>query len=157
MKQKILILISMMLLLACIAPAAAFADSKAVEVRYSVSAKVIFVSLDGTRTTQTVDVGNRLKEPAHQDLDGYRFLGWKNAITGKYWDFNDPVDRHMTLTAVYEKLAGDDSVKLGGDGLHKPLHSAKTGDEVNVILWLCLCIISGMGAFCFYNRKKQEH
>lgn len=157
MKRKILILISMMLFLVCIAPAAVFADSKAVEVRYSVSAKIIFVSPDGTQTIQTVDVGDRLKEPSHQNLEGYRFLGWKNAATGEYWDFNDPVAEHMTLTAVYEKIAGDDSANPGGDGLHKPLHSAKTGDAASLTLWLCLCIISGIAVYGVYNRRKREH
>lgn len=156
MKRKLLILISMMLFLLCIAPAAAFADSKAVDVRYSVSAKIIFVSPDGTQTTQTVEVGERLKEPAHKSMDGYRFLGWKNVAIGEYWDFNDPVEEHMTLTAVYEKIAGGASGNPDGDSLHKSLHPAKTGDAASLALWLCLCIISGIAIYGFYNRRKRE-
>lgn len=78
------------------------ADSQTVTVTYTVPARIEYMC-NGHSLTVSVNCGERLMEPGHDDLEGYRFVGWKNRKTGLFWNFNDPVSEHMQLDAVYEK------------------------------------------------------
>lgn len=91
-----------MLLLSNITPSLISADTKSINVKYAVSAKVTYLQYDGTSTTQKVKVGETLKEPKHKNRKGHTFIGWKNKETGRIWDFQTPVEEHMTLVAVYQ-------------------------------------------------------
>lgn len=35
----------------------------------------------------------------------YKFIGWQDEETGKFWDFKDAVERNMTLIARFEKIS----------------------------------------------------
>ena len=78
------------------------ADSQTVTVTYTVPARIEYMC-NGHSLTVSVNCGERLMEPGHDDLEGYRFVGWKNRMTGLFWNFNDPASEHMRLDAVYEK------------------------------------------------------
>ena len=123
MKKKLTILISIILLFPCMFPVTAWADSQSATLRYSVSATVIYRDYNGIQTTQKIEAGSTLKEPAHQDRIGYIFLGWKDESTGEFWNFADPVDRHLTLVACYKE---DSAYK---DGSKNPTN---TGSESNL-------------------------
>lgn len=103
MKKTASILISILFLLSCMMPVTAFAETQSTTLHYSVSATVVYVDYDGTQTTQKVDVGNTLKEPGHKNRIGYTFLGWKDKSTGNFWNFENPVENHLTLTACYSE------------------------------------------------------
>lgn len=92
-----------LLICLCLYPSVAFAETQSTTLHYSVSATVVYVDYDGTQTTQKVDVGNTLKEPGHKDRIGYTFLGWKDESTGNFWNFENPVENHLTLTACYSE------------------------------------------------------
>lgn len=114
MKKTASILISILLLLSCMIPVTAFAETQSTTLHYSVSATVVYVDYDGSQTTQKVDVGNTLKEPGHKDRIGYTFLGWKDESTGNFWNFENPVENHLTLTACYsENDSAADEVDYG--------------------------------------------
>lgn len=49
---------------------------------------------------QTIQQGGKVKKPADPTLNGYRFVGWQ--LDGKDYDFNQPVSKDMTLTAVWK-------------------------------------------------------
>lgn len=118
MKKLISILITIMLLLSGITPIMASEDTKSVNLHYSVSAKVTYLEYDGTSTTQKVDVGTILKEPKHKGRTGHTFQGWKNQATGQFWNFNDPVEEHLTLIACYkaETTENKDGTLQVGEG-----------------------------------------
>lgn len=77
-------------------------DTKTTTVKYSVSATITFVFQDGEYIYKNIKVGEKLKEPSHEEIEGKKFLGWYNEETGEYWDFNDPIENSMTLVAKYE-------------------------------------------------------
>lgn len=49
---------------------------------------------------QTIQQGGKVKKPADPTLNGYKFAGWK--LDGKAYDFDTPVTKDMTLTAVWK-------------------------------------------------------
>lgn len=128
MKRRILFLLSIAFLLAGIMPMLVFADSQSTTVKYSVKATVIYVEYDGVQTVQKVTVGSTLKEPAHKEKAGSRFLGWQNKDTGLFWNFQDPVTDHLTLIASYEtiKNSGHGGSSGGGGGSHSSASSSGT-------------------------------
>lgn len=114
MKKTASILISILLLLSCMIPVTAVAETQSTTLHYSVSATVVYMDYDGTQATQKVDVGNSLKEPGHKDRVGYTFLGWKDESTGNFWNFENPIENHLTLTACYsENDSSADEVDYG--------------------------------------------
>lgn len=114
MMKKILIFMLCLLSAFALSPSVAFAETQSTTLHYSVSATVVYVDYDGTQTTQKVDVGNTLKEPGHKDRVGYTFLGWKDESTGFFWNFENPVENHLTLRACYgENDPSADEVDYG--------------------------------------------
>ena len=115
MKKIQTFFISLLLLLVCITPVTALADSQSTIVRYSVPATVIYRDYDGTSTTQKVDVGAILKAPEPKGKPGCLFEGWRNEATGLLWDFASPVTEHMVLTASYSEFQedADGSIPIG--------------------------------------------
>lgn len=91
-----------MLLLSNITPSVISAEEKSVNIHYTVSAQITYIQYDGTSTTQKVLVGETLKEPKHKDRKGHTFVGWQKKETGIFWDFQTPVEEHMTLVAIYQ-------------------------------------------------------
>lgn len=80
-----------------------YADEATVSVSYAVSVKITLINGDISSVIKLDDCG-RISEPAHFQMDGYKFVGWMNVETGKMWNFNDVVNTNMTLKAVYRKL-----------------------------------------------------
>ena len=115
MKKIHIFLVSILLLLSCVIPITALADSQSTTVTYSVAATVIYRDYDGTSTTQKVDVGTILKEPKAKGKPGCLFEGWRNEKTGLLWNFAEPVTEHMILTAGYSEFKenADGSVPVG--------------------------------------------
>lgn len=73
--------------------------------KYVVSAKVRYVTDNTTMDIADVQCGDTLKEPDNPQKDGYKFIGWQDEETGKFWDFKDAVERNMTLIAKFEKIS----------------------------------------------------
>ena len=75
---------------------------EAVQVRVVVPAIVVFQNEDIV-IKQEIEIGQKLKEPSHIDINGYIFIGWYD---GEHkWDFeNDVVEDHLTLIAKYKAL-----------------------------------------------------
>lgn len=117
MKKIPIFLTAILLLLSCMTPLTARADSQSTTVRYSVPATITYRDYDGTSTTQKVEVGTILKEPKAKGKPGCTFEGWKNAKTGLLWDFATPVTEHMTFTASYSEFQEDAEGRVPiGDG-----------------------------------------
>ncbi|MCL2143567.1 MAG: InlB B-repeat-containing protein, partial [Methanomassiliicoccaceae archaeon] len=62
--------------------------------------KVIFDDDNGSSTEAWVLKGETVSEPSVPTKGSLTFIGW--FINGFVWDFGDPVNEDMTLTAVYE-------------------------------------------------------
>lgn len=85
----------------------AHAENKVTQVRYEVSATVVYI--DGeVQTTQKVPTGTTLKKP--QPADASDFLGWRDAETGCFWNFDEPVEKNLTLVAVYASAEGQGAI-----------------------------------------------
>ena len=172
MKKIIVCIISSLFLLSCMAPVTALADSQSTTVRYSVPATVIYRDDDGTSTTQKVDVGTKLIEPAPKGKPGYTFSGWKNEKTGQFWDFTQPVTEHLTLTAVYQKSPNskeeengelpveheDDSAEKDTTSAPVLIHSPRTGDTTDLFGYGIMLIASATGfiGWLILRKKKTE-
>ena len=92
----------------------AHAESKVTQVRYEVSATVVYI--DGeVQTTQKVPTGTTLKKP--QPAGTSDFLGWRDTETGCFWNFDEPVESNLTLGAVYAPSDSGDAGRLAA-GLH---------------------------------------
>ena len=137
------------MMLAVLMPAwCAYAESRDAQVRYEVSATVIYV--DGeTETVQKVPVGSILKAPNPKGSTGGTFAGWWNEESGVYWDFSAPVEGSMTLAAQYAYLESDEEAAQpeafasASPGCQSP-HVAENGRCVNAA-----CIAGAVvGRFC---------
>lgn len=103
MKKLFIAIISSFLI---IAPMPVFAEnSQVTTLKYVVSAKVKYVTDNTTMDIKDVQCGDTLKEPNNPQKDGYKFIGWQDEETGKFWDFKDAVERNMTLIARFEKIS----------------------------------------------------
>lgn len=78
-------------------------DSQSVPVVYHVNPVVTIKDWDTTSTVR-LETGQKIREPSHIDKNGYRFLGWRDARTGAYWNFNNEINENITIIAEYEKL-----------------------------------------------------
>ena len=64
---------------------------------------VTFDSLGGSAVAkQTIEAGAVATKPADPTLAGHKFVGWKH--NGQLYDFTQPVEENITLTAEWEKL-----------------------------------------------------
>ena len=87
-----------------------YAETKTVEIGYSVDAKVVLV--DGNVTIEAdVKCGEAMKEPSHTDKNGYRFLGWYIKGTNTKWNFADPITEDLSLETRFEKIKSEDEDK----------------------------------------------
>lgn len=113
-------------------------------VSFSVPAKITLQNEEKTQSIE-IEVGKKLKEPLHKEIDGYVFSGWYD---GEHkWDFeNDVVTEHMTLVAKYvEKDSFNINVKVDKESIMKPsilneidlgkeFEGVVEGDSVDIIL-----------------------
>ena len=75
-------------------------DTQYTEVCYSVDATVVF-TCDDIQTVQKVPVGQLIISPQVKEKPGYTFVGWIDAATGDFWDFDSPVTGDLRLIARY--------------------------------------------------------
>ena len=70
---------------------------------------VTFDSQGGSAVSdQTVTEGQTITEPAAPTRDGYTFNGWFTETSGgSQWNFNDPVNKSMTLYAQWTEITPD--------------------------------------------------
>lgn len=133
------------MMLAVLMPAwCAYAESRDAQVRYEVSATVIYV--DGeTETVQKVPVGSILKAPNPKGSTGGTFAGWWNEESGAYWDFSAPVEESMTLAAQYAYLESDEEaldlgpLPLQAARLSKPARCWKRAMRQRSLHCRCCC------------------
>ena len=113
-------------------------DSQETDVVYTVDARIVF-KINGREIIQFVKTGDKLNEPSHDEINGYIFKGWYFEDTK--WNFDDPVNEHMTLVAVYDKVyvpeekKNESSVKPSDkkeDKKEETKPEVKTGKIVNV-------------------------
>ena len=153
MKKALSILLCVLLLLPCTAAFAA--DTQSTTLRYSVSARISFVGYDGVRLILQTDVGQTLKEPAHEEIAGYTFIGWVHEETGELWDFSAPVTAHMTLTARYVKNAeptpAPTASPTGGAG-----NTPKTGSTTRVPQSTAALALSAAALLVLLKKQKKE-
>lgn len=92
-----------------------YAETKTVEIGYSVDAKVVLV--DGNVTIEAdVKCGEVMKEPSHVNKDGYKFLGWYIKGTNTKWNFSDSITEDLSLETRFEKIKTDDEDKKDDKG-----------------------------------------
>lgn len=172
MKKIILCIISSLFLLSCMAPVTALADSQSTTVSYSVPATVIYMDYDRTSTTQKVEVGTKLIEPAPKGKPGYTFSGWKNEKTGQLWDFTQPVTEHLTLTAVYRESTNSKKEKIGEIPIEHEndraktnttsaavlIHSPRTGDTTDLLGYgiMLIASVTGLLGWLILRKKKTK-
>lgn len=64
--------------------------------------KIQFIS--GNRHwSENIKKGDCISQPDPGENDGYDFKGWFSSITGSEWDFNNPVEMDMEITARWEE------------------------------------------------------
>lgn len=123
-------------------------------VSYYVSPVITIKDGDSTSTVQ-IDLGQKIREPSHIDKKGYRFLGWKDERTGQYWDFDSEINENITLVAVYEKLAIDDTASNKETTL-KTNQSTNTGVHTNESDLILICVLAFIAVFVVVLCMKQS-
>lgn len=104
MLKKLLVLaFALIPCLSTISTVYAAEDSQSVPVAYHVNPVITIKDWDTTSTVR-LEMGQKIREPSHIDKNGYRFLGWRDARTGAYWNFNNEINENITIIAEYEKL-----------------------------------------------------
>lgn len=111
-----------------------------------------------------VQCGDTLKEPDNPQKDGYKFIGWQDEETGKFWDFNDAVERNMTLIARFEKISDKvpDKEEITSPETKKDTETVKsdinTGVQNNNVVFVGgICIaFAGIGFATYKLLKKDE-
>ena len=139
-------------------------DSQVTTLKYVVSAKVKYVTYNTTMNIEDVQCGDVLKEPDNPQKDGYKFIGWQDEETGKFWDFNDAVERNMTLIARFEKISDKvpDKEEITSPETKKDTEAVKsdinTGVQVNNAMFIeGICIaFAGIGFATYKLLKKEE-
>lgn len=161
-------MILLLCLLPCLWPLDVYADSQSTELYYSVPATVIYQEYDGTSVTQKVEVGTILKAPEPKGKPGCVFEGWKNEKTGLLWDFTQPVEEHLTLTASYSEFqeAADGSVSsdtsASGNGTGSTagrataVTSTKTGDTAHTEVYIILGLLAVAGIWTVIKRNESK-
>lgn len=138
-------------------------DSQVTTLKYIVSAKVRYVTDNTTMDIADVQCGDTLKKPDNPQKDGYKFIGWQDEETGKFWDFNDAVERNMTLIAKFEKISDKvpDKEEITSPETKKDTETVKsninTGVQNNNAVFVGgICIaLAGIG-FATYKLLKKE-
>ena len=162
MKKLFIAIISSFL---AIMPMPVFAeDSQVTTLKYVVSAKVRYVTDNTTMDIADVQCGDTLKEPDNPQKDGYKFIGWQDEETGKFWDFNDAVERNMTLIARFEKISDKvpDKEEITSPETKKDTETVKsdinTGVQNNNAVFVGgICIaFAGIGFATYKLLKKDE-
>lgn len=140
-------------------------DSQVTTLKYVVSAKVRYVTDNTTMDIADVQCGDTLKEPDNPQKDGYKFIGWQDEETGKFWDFKDAVERNMTLIAKFEKISDKvpDKEEITSPEAKKDAEAVKsdinTGVQVNNAVFVGgICIaFAGIGFATYKLLKKEEN
>lgn len=138
-------------------------DSQVTTLKYVVSAKVKYVTDNITMNIENVQCGDVLKEPDNPQKDGYKFIGWQDEETRKFWDFNDAVERNMTLIARFEKISDKVPDKEGVANPETKENTVTTKSEINTgaqinnaVFMGGICIaLAGIG-FATYKLLKKE-
>lgn len=135
-------------------------DSQSVPVVYHVNPVVTIKDWDTTSTVR-LEMGQKIREPSHIDKNGYRFLGWRDARTGAYWNFNNEINENITIIAEYEKLVViDETPALTPADVTKSerLNTGVYVDATDLILLggLALIILVGCIMFKKMDRKNEE-
>lgn len=115
-----------------------YADEATVSVTYAVSVKITLINGDISSVIKLDDCG-RISEPAHYQMDGYEFVGWMNVETGKMWNFNDVVDKNMTLKAVYRKL---DTASVPQTSSQRPSEKVNTSVDMDTGRWVRIGVLA---------------
>lgn len=139
-------------------------DSQVTTLKYIVSAKVKYVTDNTTMDIKDVQCGDTLKEPDNPQKDGYKFIGWQDEETGKFWDFKDAVERNMTLIARFEKISdkAPDKEEIASPETKKDTETNKsdinTGVQNNNAVFVGgICIaFAGIGFATYKLLKKDE-
>ncbi len=90
--------------------------------------------VDGTKTTEKVDVGSTVSEPSAPTKEGYTFDKW--LLNGTEYDFSTPISGEITLTASWTintykiKIVANDAT-MGKVSVAEV--DAKYGTEINVL------------------------
>lgn len=162
MKKLFAIIISSFL---AIMPMPVFAeDSQITTLKYVVSAKVRYVTDNTTMNIEDVQCGDVLKEPDNPQKDGYKFIGWQDEETGKFWNFKDAVEKNMTLIARFEKISDkvQDKEEITSPETKKDTEAVKsdinTGVQINDALFMGgICIaFAGIGFATYKLLKKKK-
>lgn len=138
-------------------------DSQVTTLKYVVSAKVRYVTDNTTMDIADVQCGDTLQEPNNPQKDGYKFIGWQDEETGKFWDFNDAVERNMTLIARFEKISDKvpDKEEVTNPETKEDAVTVKseinTGAQINDAVFMSgICMaFAGIG-FATYKLLKKE-
>lgn len=146
-------------------PMPVFAEnSQVTTLKYVVSAKVRYVTDNTIMDIKDVQCGDTLKEPDKPQKDGYKFIGWQDEETGKFWDFNDAVERNMTLIARFEKISDKVPDKEEVSDSKPKEDAVTTKPEINTgvqnnnavfIAGSCIAFI-GIGFAMYKLLKKDE-
>lgn len=162
MLKKLLVLTLVLVpCLSTISTVYAAEDSQSVPVVYKVNPVVTIKDWDTTSTVR-LEMGQKIREPSHIDKNGYRFLGWRDARTGAYWNFNNEINENITIIAEYEKLViVDETPTLTPADMTKS-ESLNTGiyvDATDLILLGGLALIVLIGSIIFkrMDSKNEEN
>lgn len=136
-------------------------DSQSVPAVYHVNPVVTIKDWDKTSTVR-LETGQKIREPSHIDKNGYRFLGWRDARTGAYWNFNNEINENITIIAEYEKLVIVDETPVPAQTNATESEGLNTGvyvDATDLILLGGLALIVLIGSIIFKRMeatKKDE-
>lgn len=133
-------------------------DSQSVPVVYHVNPVVTIKDWDTTSTVQ-LEMGQKIREPSHIDKNGYRFLGWRDARTGAYWNFNNEINENITIIAEYEKLVViDETPTLTPADVTKSeeLNTGVYVDVTDLILLGGLALIALIGGVIFKRMENKS-
>lgn len=162
MLKKILVLALVLVpCLSTVSTVYAAEDSQSIPIVYKVNPVVTIKDWDTTSTVQ-LEMGQKIREPSHIDKNGYRFLGWRDARTDAYWNFNNEINENITIIAEYEKLViVDETPTLTPADMTKS-ESLNTGiyvDVTDLILLGGLALIVLIGSIIFkrMDSKSEEN
>ena len=140
-------------------------DSQVTTLKYVVSAKVKYVTDNTTMNIEDVQCGDVLKEPDNPQKDGYKFIGWQDEETGKFWDFNDAVERNMTLIARFEKISDkvpdkeENASPETKENTVTDKSEINTGTQINDAVFMSgICMaFAGIGFATYKLLEKEEN
>ncbi len=97
---------------------------------------VMFISDGETLTdlTEQVEEGGKVKEPKGVTKEGYTLKGWAvGSVSGAVYSFDEPVDKNLTLYAVWEKNQTQTPVTPPDD--NTPITYSYAGNECAAFEW----------------------